>query len=81
MKFQKLAQFYVISYMLKIFHGIHLIIFVAQFVPTICFHINKFDFLSDKLKIIGNMLNMRYKFIEYIRNYFIYNITFYVLFE
>lgn len=30
---------------------------------------------------MGNMLNMKYKFIEYIRNYFIYNITFYVLFE
>lgn len=36
--------------MLKISYGIHLIIFVAQFVPTIYFHINRFDFSSDKLE-------------------------------
>lgn len=52
--------------MLKISHGIRLIIFVAQFVPTICFHINKFDFSSDKLEIMENVLAMKYKFIEYI---------------
>lgn len=52
--------------MLKISYGIRLIIFVAQFVPTNYFHINRFDFYSDKLEIMENVLAMRYKFIEYI---------------
>lgn len=46
----KACAIYVVSYMLKISYGIHLIIFVAQFVPTIYFHINRFDFSSDKLE-------------------------------
>lgn len=69
--------------MLKISYGIRLIIFVAQFVPTNYFHINRFDFSSDKLEIIENVLAMRYKFIEYILEIipYIYNITFYIPFE